>query len=74
MARAFVGLGANLGDPARQVAAALDALGRLPRTRLVRASSLYRSAPVGNEAQPEFVNAVAALQTGLSRASCSQHA
>jgi len=66
VARAFVGLGANLGDPARQVAAALDALGRLPRTRLVRASSLYRSAPVGNEAQPEFVNAVAALQTGLS--------
>jgi len=66
VARAYIGLGANLGDPVAQLSAALDALGRLPHTRLVGASSLYRSAPVGNAAQPDFVNAVAALETALS--------
>ena len=59
-----VALGANLGDAAQTVRAALDALGRLPQTRLRRASSLYRTAPW--EAQgPDFINAVAAVETGL---------
>jgi 2-amino-4-hydroxy-6-hydroxymethyldihydropteridine diphosphokinase len=62
---AYVGLGANLDDPARHVRGALDELAALPRTRLLRRSSLYRSAPVGYAAQPEFVNAVAALETAL---------
>ncbi|MCX7894076.1 MAG: 2-amino-4-hydroxy-6-hydroxymethyldihydropteridine diphosphokinase [Burkholderiales bacterium] len=66
MARAFVGLGANLGDPARQIAQALDAIGRLPGTRVVRSSSLYRTAPVGYAAQPDFLNAVAEIETGLA--------
>ncbi len=63
LARAFVGLGANLGDPEKQVRQALQALGEIPGTRLARASSLYRSAPVGYAAQPDFVNAVAEIQT-----------
>jgi 2-amino-4-hydroxy-6-hydroxymethyldihydropteridine diphosphokinase len=63
---AFVGLGANLGEPQAQVRRAIAALGELPRTRLVRASSLYRSAPVGVGDQPDFVNAVAELDTALS--------
>jgi 2-amino-4-hydroxy-6-hydroxymethyldihydropteridine diphosphokinase len=63
---AFVGLGANLGEPQAQVHRAIAALGELPRTRLVRASSLYRSAPVGVGDQPDFVNAVAELDTALS--------
>lgn len=62
--RAFVGLGANLEDPARAVTRALDDLAELPGTRLASASSLYRSAPVDAEG-PDFINAVAELHTGL---------
>ena len=63
--RAFIGLGANLGDPEAQVRRAIAALGELPRTRLLAASSLYRSAPVGVAAQPDFINAVAGVETLL---------
>ena len=62
--RAFVGVGANLGDAVATVASALDALGRLPDTHCVACSSLYRSAPVGAQG-PDFVNAVAELRTAL---------
>jgi len=62
--RAWVGLGANLGDPRATLAAALDALAALPGTRLAAQSSIWRSAPV--EARgPDFLNAVAALDTTL---------
>jgi len=64
--RAYVGLGANLDDPRRHVLAAFDALDVLPGTRVVARSSLYRTAPVGYADQPEFVNAVAAVETTLS--------
>src|SRR6059058_102552 len=61
---AYVGLGANLGDAVAAVRDAIAKLGQLPRTRLVRASSLYRTAP--HEASgPDFINAVAQLQTQL---------
>jgi 2-amino-4-hydroxy-6-hydroxymethyldihydropteridine diphosphokinase len=63
---AFVGLGSNLDDPVAQVSRALDALDNLPQTSLVRHSSLYRSAPVGYLEQPDFVNAVAQLETELT--------
>ena len=63
--KAFIGLGANLGDPGAQVRRALLALAGLPGTRLVAASSLYRSAPVGYTVQPDFVNAVAEVETRL---------
>jgi len=63
---AFVGLGANLGEPEAQVRRAVAALGKLPRTRLLAASSLYRSAPVGVGKQPDFINAVAKIETTLS--------
>jgi 2-amino-4-hydroxy-6-hydroxymethyldihydropteridine diphosphokinase len=66
VARAFVGVGANLGDPAAQVRAAIAALAALPGTRLVAASSLYRTAPVGHADQPDFVNAAALLETTLA--------
>ena len=62
---AFIGLGANLGEPEAQVRTAIAALGKLPRTRLVKASSLYRSAPVGYKDQPDFINAVAEIETQL---------
>jgi len=63
---AYVGIGSNLDEPARQVRGALSALSGLPQTRLVSQSSLYRSKPLGPAAQPDFVNAVAALLTRLS--------
>ncbi|MDR2637973.1 MAG: 2-amino-4-hydroxy-6-hydroxymethyldihydropteridine diphosphokinase [Zoogloeaceae bacterium] len=65
MNRAYVALGANLGEACRTVRNALAALDGLPRTRLLAASSLYRTAPVGFPAQPDFINAVAALDTAL---------
>lgn len=62
---AYVGLGSNLDSPVDQVTRALEELSRLPRTRLVSASSLYRSAPMGPKDQPDFINAAAALLTRL---------
>jgi len=61
----FVALGANLDHPELQVEAGIRELAGLPQTRLVRRSSLYRSAPVGYRDQPDFVNAVAQIETGL---------
>lgn len=62
---AFVALGANLAEPARQVRAAAAALGTLPHCRLQALSSLYRTAPIGVGAQPDFINAVARIDTDL---------
>ncbi|NWG86984.1 MAG: 2-amino-4-hydroxy-6-hydroxymethyldihydropteridine diphosphokinase [Hydrogenophilaceae bacterium] len=64
--QAFVALGANLEDPASQVERALPELARLPETRLVARSSLYLTKPVGYTDQPDFINAVAQIETGLS--------
>ncbi len=66
MQTVFVGLGSNLNDPRAQVLRAMRALNGLPRTRLLARSSLYRSAPVGYLDQPDFINAVAKLETELS--------
>lgn len=66
MPLAFVALGANLADPAHQIRAALESLSRLPDSRLLRASSLYRTAPVGVAGQPDFINAVALVETTLA--------
>jgi 2-amino-4-hydroxy-6-hydroxymethyldihydropteridine diphosphokinase len=66
MTRAFVGLGANIGEPRKQLQAALQDLGALPQTRVTARSGFYRSAPVGHLDQPEFLNAVAELDTGLA--------
>src|SRR5690606_36479215 len=62
--QAFVGLGANLGDAQAAVKRSLQALDRLPQTRLAARSSLYRSAPV-DAGVPDYVNAVAELRTAL---------
>ena len=66
MTWAAVGLGANLGDAAGTLRDAIDALSCLPETRLVRASRLYRTPAWGVTAQPDFINAVAVLDTELS--------
>jgi 2-amino-4-hydroxy-6-hydroxymethyldihydropteridine diphosphokinase len=62
---AYVALGANLGDALQTVRQTLDALSRLPVIQLTGCSRLYRTAP--HEAQgPEFVNAVARIETRLT--------
>lgn len=63
---ATIGLGANLDDPAAQVEFALAELDRLPATKLLARSRLYASAPVGYVDQPDFINAVAQVETALA--------
>ncbi len=64
-ARAFIGAGANLGEPVRQIRQAKDALQKSPGVRLGAVSSLYRTQPVGPIAQPPFINAVFSLECGM---------
>jgi 2-amino-4-hydroxy-6-hydroxymethyldihydropteridine diphosphokinase len=66
MTVAFIGLGANLCEPRAQVSAAVEALALLHGSRLLASSSLYRGAPQGFAAQPDFVNAVAKIETTLA--------
>ena len=61
---AFVALGANLGDAPATLRWALTAIAALPGTRLVRSSSLYRTAPVDSSG-PDYINAVAEVATTL---------
>jgi len=64
---AHIGMGSNLASPRQQLARATTVLAHLPRTALVAVSSPYVSAPVGSRtAQPDYVNAIAAVRTGLS--------
>lgn len=63
--RVFVALGSNVGDRAGHLAAAREALGRLPATRLVAASAVEETAPLGGMAQPPYLNQMVLLDTGL---------
>lgn len=63
--RAYLGLGGNLGDPAAAMAAALRALDGEKGIRIAAVSSLYRTPPWGVADQPDFLNAVAAVDTAL---------
>lgn len=65
--RAYVGLGSNVGAPAATLAAAVTVLGSLPGARLRGVSRLYATRPVGVVDQPEFRNAVAALDVPAGR-------
>lgn len=62
---AYVGLGGNVGDAGETLRKALCALDGLPDTRLLRASRRYRTPAWGRREQPDFVNAVAAVETAL---------
>jgi len=70
--RAFIGLGANLGDAQAALAEAFVDLAALPQSTLVRRSSLYRSAPIDSSG-PDYLNAVAELRTALSSLELLQH-
>lgn len=62
---AIIALGSNLQQPAQQIRAALAALAAHPQITMERISSLYLTTPVGYADQPDFVNAVCAVQTSL---------
>jgi 2-amino-4-hydroxy-6-hydroxymethyldihydropteridine diphosphokinase len=62
---AYVGVGANLGDPVAAVRVAIERLRELPVTTLAAQSSLYRTAPVDSSG-PDYINAVAQLSTRLT--------
>jgi len=66
MSKAFVALGSNLQEPALQIKNAFLDLEKLPKTKLIKVSSLYQTVPVGYENQPDFINAVAEIDTQLS--------
>jgi len=64
--KVFIGLGSNLGEREAMIRGALEEISRLPATRLVKASSLYDTEPVGEVDQPNFLNAVAQIDTELT--------
>jgi 2-amino-4-hydroxy-6-hydroxymethyldihydropteridine diphosphokinase len=66
MAKAFVGIGSNIGEPERQIADALDLLRDEDGIDVVAVSSLRETEPVGHRNQPNFLNGAAALETELS--------
>ena len=65
MAAVFLSLGSNLGDRETKIREALDLLAGDPDIRVERTSSLYETAPVGMSEQPDFINAVALVETDL---------
>ena len=65
MSTAYVGLGANLGDPRRQLGDAIRQLGAEEGIEVVAASSLRFTRPVGYEAQPSFLNGAVRIETEL---------
>ena len=64
-ARAAIALGSNIDDPEAHVKRAFDDLAALPRTRVLARSKLHRTRPVGYADQPDFVNAMALVETAL---------
>jgi 2-amino-4-hydroxy-6-hydroxymethyldihydropteridine diphosphokinase len=66
MTRVYIAIGSNLEDPIRQAKNAIKALQALPKTNWVCASSLYASKPMGPSEQPDYINAVVAIDTDLS--------
>jgi 2-amino-4-hydroxy-6-hydroxymethyldihydropteridine diphosphokinase len=64
--RAYIGLGSNLGDPKQQVSSAIEELSKVAGIALLQASSLYASPPMGPQDQPDYINAVACIETSLS--------
>lgn len=61
----FIGLGANLNEPRQQIIDALECIKRVSQLSLIRYSSLYGSKPLGPQEQPDYVNAVALIETTL---------
>jgi 2-amino-4-hydroxy-6-hydroxymethyldihydropteridine diphosphokinase len=61
----FIGIGSNQADPVKQAQQAIKALKTLPDTQFISCSSLYSSSPMGPQDQPDYINAVAQIETQL---------
>ena len=72
MTHVYIGLGSNLALPKKQIQDACASLATLPDTALIKCSSLYKSQPMGPQDQPDYVNAVALIETALSPESLLQ--
>ncbi|MFT5815279.1 MAG: 2-amino-4-hydroxy-6-hydroxymethyldihydropteridine diphosphokinase, partial [Psychroserpens sp.] len=66
MSLAYIGLGSNLSDPQAQISSALDKLTQLDNCEVRNVSSLYFSRPMGPQDQPDYMNAVVAIETSLN--------
>lgn len=66
MKTVYIGLGSNLENPIMQIQEAVDRLREVPGVTINKLSSLYRSKPMGPQDQPDFINAVAEIETNLS--------
>ncbi|QIL91672.1 2-amino-4-hydroxy-6-hydroxymethyldihydropteridine diphosphokinase [Microbulbifer sp. SH-1] len=64
--RCYIGLGSNLADPAAQLRSALAHMEEIPQTQVLSCSGFYASAPIGPGEQPDYVNAVACVETSLA--------
>ena len=64
-ARAVLSVGANLGDRLGTLQGCVQAIARLPDTDVLAISPVYETAPVGGPAQPDYLNAVLVVETGL---------
>jgi 2-amino-4-hydroxy-6-hydroxymethyldihydropteridine diphosphokinase len=65
MTRAYLAIGSNLGDRLAYLQSAVDGLASMPGIRLVAVSGVYETEPVGGPEQPEYLNAVVAVETEL---------
>jgi len=65
MTLAYIAIGSNLASPLEQVNAAVQALGKIPQSRIVALSSFYRTPPLGPQDQPDYLNAAVVLETTL---------
>lgn len=63
---AYIGLGSNLSEPIEQVKSAINEISNIVQTKLLKASSLYLSKPMGPQDQDDYINAVVAIETSLS--------
>ncbi|MDX1303895.1 2-amino-4-hydroxy-6-hydroxymethyldihydropteridine diphosphokinase [Photobacterium sp.] len=66
MIRAYIAIGSNLDDPVAKANSAITALKQTPDIEVVAVSSLYSSTPMGPQNQPDYINAVVAIDTSLS--------
>lgn len=63
---AYIGLGSNMGDKTANLKRAIEELGKVPGSKVLAVSSLYKTEPVGDVEQDWFVNAAAEIETGLA--------
>lgn len=66
MKTAYIGIGSNLGDPLKNCEVATEKIGRIPHSRVISCSPLYKTEPVGVKGQHWYINGAVSLSTGLS--------